>query len=138
MVRSLDKKWKEFLYAFSGFGPNLLMVLMGSYYSDALNPAALESGEQFQAIAPGVCFILPALFPILYALGKVFDGIVDIPLAHVTDTLKTKWGRRRPAIAVCFLPMVISFVLSWIPVFGASQPLLNTVWVTATMTIRQR
>ena len=45
MVQSLDKKWKEFLFAFSGFGPNFLMILMGSYYSDALNPSSLEMGE---------------------------------------------------------------------------------------------
>ena len=115
MVRSLDKKWKELLFAFSGFGPNFLMLVMGSYFSDALNPSALESGEQFQAIMPGVCFILPALFPILFALGKMFDGIIDIPFAYVTDTLSTKWGRRRPPIAVCFVPMVLSFVLCWIP-----------------------
>ena len=130
MIKSLDKKWKEFLFAFSGFGPNFLMILMGSYYSDALNPSALETGEQFQAIMPGVCFILPALFPILFALGKVFDGIIDIPFAHITDTLSTRWGRRRPAIAVCILPMIISFVLCWIPVGGRENPLLNTIWVT--------
>lgn len=130
MVKSLNKKWKEFLFAFSGFGPNLLMIIMGSYYSDALNPAALEVGEQFQAIVPGVCFILPALFPILYALGKVFDGIIDIPFAHITDTLSTRWGRRRPAIAVCTLPMIVSFVLCWIPIGGQNAPLLNTIWVT--------
>ena len=129
MVTSLNKKWKEFLFAFSGFGPNLLMVLMGSYYSDALNPAALESGEQLQAIMPGFCFILPALFPILFALGKVFDGIIDIPFAYITDTLSTKWGRRRPAIAVCFLPMLVSFVLSWILPVQAEYSLFNTVWV---------
>ena len=130
MVKSLDKKWKEFLFAFSGFGPNFLMILMGSYYSDALNPAALETGEQFQSIMPGVCFILPALFPILFALGKVFDGLIDIPFAYITDTLSTKWGRRRPAIAVCLVPMIISFVLCWIPVGGADNPLFNTIWVT--------
>lgn len=130
MVRSLDKKWKEFLFAFSGFGPNLLMILMGSYYSDALNPASLEMGEQFQAIMPGVCYILPALFPILFAIGKIFDGIIDIPFAHITDTLSTKWGRRRPAIAVCFLPMLISYVLCWIPVGGPDAKLFNTIWVT--------
>ena len=90
MVQSLDKKWKEFLFAFSGFGPNFLMVLMGSYYSDALNPSSLEMGEQFQAIMPGVCYILPALFPILFAIGKVFDGIIDIPFAHITDNLSTR------------------------------------------------
>ena len=129
MIRSLDKKWKEFLFAFSAFGPNFLMILMGSYYSDALNPAALEAGEQFQTIMPGICFILPALFPILSAIGKVFDGIIDIPFAHITDTLSTKWGRRRPAIAVCLVPMTISFALSWIPVGGADNPLFNTIWV---------
>lgn len=130
MVQSLNKKWKEFLFAFSGFGPNLLMILMGSYYSDALNPASLEMGEQFQAIMPGVCYILPALFPILFAIGKIFDGLIDIPFAHITDTLSTKWGRRRPAIAVCFLPMLISYILCWIPVGGPEARLFNTIWVT--------
>jgi Na+/melibiose symporter-like transporter len=130
MVKSLNRKWKEFIFAFSGFGPNLLMILMGSYFSDALNPASLEMGEQFQAIVPGVCFILPAVFPILFALGKVFDGIIDIPFAHITDTLSTKWGRRRPAIAVCFLPMLISYIMCWIPIGGADGKLLNTVWIT--------
>ena len=90
-MRSLDKKWKELLFAFSGFGPNLLMVIMGSYFSDAMNPAALESGEAFQAIMPGVCFVMPMLFPILLAIGKAFDGIIDIPLAHLTDSMSTKW-----------------------------------------------
>ncbi len=130
MVRSLDKKWKEFLFAFSGFGPNFLMILMGSYFSDALNPSSLEMGEQFQAIMPGVCYILPALFPILFAISKIFDGIIDIPFAHITDTLSTKWGRRRPAIAVCFLPMLVSYLLCWLPVGGADGKLFNTIWVT--------
>ena len=138
MVKSLDKKWKELLFAFSGFGPNFLMILMGSYYSDALNPAALESGEQFQAIMPGICLITPALFPILFALGKIFDGIIDVPFAHITDTLSTKWGRRRPAIAVCTVPMIISYLLCWIPIAGIpvegaagdQARLINTIWVS--------
>lgn len=128
MVRSLDKKWKEFLFAFSGFGPNLLMVLMGAYFSDAINPAALKPGS-YQAIMSGVCFILPALFPILYAIAKVFDGIIDIPLAHVTDSLSTKWGKRRPAILVCSIPMILSYAMLWWPVFGAEAQLLNTIWI---------
>ncbi len=129
MVRSLDKKWKEFLFAFSGFGPNFLMVLMGAYFSDAINPAALGEAQTFQAIAQGTCFVLPGLFPILYAIGKVFDGIIDVPFAHITDTLSTKWGRRRPAIAVCMVPMTVSFALCWIPIGGADGQLLNTIWI---------
>ena len=129
MIKSLNKKWKEFVFAFSGFGPNFLMVLMGAYFTDAINPAALPEGS-YQAIMSGTCFILPALFPILYAIAKAFDGIIDVPLAHVTDTLSTKWGRRRPAILVCLIPMIISFFFCWFPVFGAENQLANTIWIT--------
>ncbi len=128
MIKSLDKKWKEFLYAFTGFGPNFLMVLMGAYFTDAINPAALPENS-FQAIASGTCFILPAVFPILYAIGKAFDGIIDIPFAHITDTLSTKWGRRRPAIAVCMIPMILSFAMCWLPIGGSEHPLINTIWI---------
>ena len=85
MVKSLNTKWKEFLFSFSGFGPNFLMVLMGAYFTDAINPSALGDNE-FMRFASGACFILPALFPILYAIAKAFDGIIDIPFAHITDT----------------------------------------------------
>ncbi len=129
MVRPLNRKWKEFLFAFSGFGPNFLMVLMGAYFTDAINPAALGMNQTYQSIAQGTCFILPAVFPILYACGKAFDGVIDIPFAHITDTLSTRFGRRRPAIAVCFVPMVVSFVLCWIPIGGANKQLLNTIWI---------
>ena len=102
-VRSLDKKWKEFLYACTGFGPNFLMVLMGAYFTDAINPVALGEGS-YQAIMSGTCFILPLVFPTLYAIAKAFDGIIDVPFAYITDTLSTKWGRRRPTILVCMIP----------------------------------
>ena len=130
MIKSLDKKWKELLFAFSGFGPNLLMILMGCYFTDALDPAALDGYAPLQTISGG-CLILPAIFPILFALGKVFDGIIDIPFAHITDNLSTKWGRRRPAIAVCMLPMILSFAMCWIPIGGADGQIINTVWVSA-------
>ena len=135
MVDSLNTKWKEFLFSFSGFGPNFLMVLMGAYFTDALNPAAMGVDQTYQVIASGVCFITPALFPILFALSKIFDGIIDIPFAHITDTLSTKWGRRRPAIAVCMLPMILGYAMCWIPIGGAENPLLNTIWVFIWSTI---
>ena len=129
-VKSLDKKWKEFLYSFSGFGPNFLMVLMGAYFTDAMNPTALGEGSSYQAIMSGVCFIAPWLFGILYPIAKAFDGFIDVPFAYITDTLSTKWGRRRPTILVCMIPMIISFAMCWLPVFGTNQ-VANTIWVTA-------
>ena len=131
MVTSLDKKWKEFLFAFSGFGPNFLMVLMGAYFTDAINATALGDNAGYQAIMKGTCFILPAVFPILYAIAKAFDGIIDIPFAYITDTLSTKWGRRRPTILACMIPMILSFAMCWLPVFGPENQLANTIWITA-------
>ncbi len=128
-VESLNTKWKELLFAFSGFGPNFFMVLMGAYFTDAINPAALSSNT-YQAIMSGTCFILPAIFPIIYMIAKAFDGIIDIPFAHITDTLSTKWGRRRPAILVCMIPMIVSFAMCWLPIGGAENQLLNTIWIS--------
>jgi len=126
MVKSLDKKWKVLLYSFAGFGPNFLMVLMGAFFTDAINPAALgENVLHLQSIS-GVCLILPAVFPILWMLAKAFDGFIDIPFAQLADKLNTKHGRYRPLIAVGFIPMVVSYVLCWIP-FG--NQIFNTIWI---------
>ena len=132
--RNLDSIGKEILYAFSGFGANLMMIIMGAYFSDSLNTVALGSSAdaQWQTIT-GACLILPGLFAVLGIVSKVFDGLIDIPFASITDNLKTKWGRRRLPIAICIIPMIVSFILCWIPVFGdgstqASQ-IGNTIWI---------
>lgn len=131
-VKSLDKKWKEILYAFAGFGPNLLMVLMGAYFTDAINPAALSANAGTFQVINGTCLILPVLFPIIWFLAKAFDGIIDIPLASISDNYQSKRGKRRPLILMFFLPMVISFTLCWLPLFknpNETQALINTVWI---------
>ncbi len=138
-VKSLDKKWKELLFAASGFGPNLMMILMGAFFTDAINPSALNVDKNPLQSISGICYILPAIFPILWAISKAFDGIIDIPFAKLTDTLNTKWGRRRPPILICFIPMVISYIMCWIP-FGSyviypndpactSAQTINTIWI---------
>lgn len=129
--KTLDKGWKEILFAASGLGPNLLMILMGAFYTDAVNPAALGNASAVQSIA-GVCLVVPALFPILFLIAKIFDGVIDVPLASLTDNLKTKWGKRRPPIIVCFVPMLLSYAGLWFPIFGVgeSAQLANTIWFT--------
>ncbi len=131
--KTLDKGWKEVLYAMSGFGPNMLMILMGAYYSDAINPAALIGDAAIIQSIAGVCLVSPLIYPILALIAKIFDGVIDVPLGHLTDNLKTKWGKRRLPIIICFIPMVLSFAGLWIPVFGTSEAaqLGNTIWFVA-------
>ena len=124
--KNLNTTWKEILYAASGFGANLMMIIMGAYFSDAVNPSALNNNV-FQTIT-GACLVAPILFSVLGIFSKVFDGLIDIPFASITDNLKTKWGRRRLPIAICILPMIVSFILCWIPIFGDNQ-IGNTIWI---------
>lgn len=126
---SLDKKWKEFVYAASGFGPNLLMVTMMAYFTDAVYPVALSADKSVWSIT-GYTLIFPAIWGLLWTIGRIFDGVIDVPLAHLTDNLRTKWGRRRPTIAVAFIPMALAFALCWLPLEYKENSVLNTVYIT--------
>ena len=131
---SLNKRWKEVLFAATGFGPNLLMVLMMAYFTDAVIPTGLKADVGFWSYG-GTIIVSTIIFPILWTIGRVFDGIVDVPLAAFTDNLKNKTGKRWIAILIAVAPMVISFALCWIPIFGRSgeltlgQQIGNSVWI---------
>nr|AIF26745.1 hypothetical protein [uncultured bacterium fosmid pJB84G2] len=131
---SLDKRWKEVIFAGAGFGPNLLMVLMMAYFTDAVLPAGLSADINFWSYG-GVTIVSAIVFPILWTIGRCFDGIVDVPLAALTDTLKNKTGKRFITVLISFLPMLVAFILCWIPVFGrgaditSNQQIGNTIWI---------
>ncbi len=133
---SLNKRWKEVVFAISGLGPNLLMVLMMAYFTDAVIPTGLAADIDFWSYS-GVTIVSVIIFPILWTLGRIFDGVIDVPLAALTDSIKSKKGKRFLTILISFLPMVVSFVLCWLPVFGKgeditlSQQIGNTIWIFA-------
>ena len=79
-MNSLDKKWKEFVYAASGFGPNLLNVILGAYLTDALNPAGLTEGKELWSIS-GFCLVTPAIFGLqmfLAAQNTLISGVMKL------------------------------------------------------------
>lgn len=131
---SLNKRWKEVLFAATGFGPNLLMVLMMAYFTDAVIPTGLKADVGFWSYG-GTIIVSTIIFPILWTIGRVFDGIVDVPLAAFTDNLKNKTGKRWVAILIAVIPMVLSFILCWIPIFGRTgelslgQQIGNSIWI---------
>lgn len=130
----LNKRWKEILFAATGFGPNLLMVLMMAYFTDAVIPTGLTADVDFWSYG-GTILVSTIIFPILWTIGRVFDGIVDVPLAAWTDNLKNKTGKRWISIVISVVPMIVSFVLCWIPVFGRGDDISvgaqigNSVWI---------
>lgn len=127
-MHSLDKRWKELLFAANSFGPNMLFTLLGAYLTDALNPIGLTADIGSWSLT-GYCLVLPSMFGITWALAKVFDGLIDIPLAHLTDNIRTRWGRRRPMFLLSLIPQIISFLLVWTPLEFRENSLLNTLWI---------
>ena len=131
---SLDKKWKEFLYGACPFGPNVLFVLLGAYFTDAMNPAGLTANIGTWSLT-GYTLVMPALFGVFWMIAKIFDGLVDIPLASFTDNLRTRWGRRRPALLLSFVPLIISYILAWTPMQFRENSLANTIWMCAMLLV---
>ena len=86
---TLDKRWKEVVFAAAGFGPNLLMVLMMAYFTDAVMPQGLVADIGFWSYG-GSAIVAVAIFPVLWTIGRIFDGVIDVPFAAITDGLRTK------------------------------------------------
>ena len=116
------------LYALSGFGPNFLMTIVTAYLIDALSTAGFVQNVESWTFA-NKTIVYMAVFSVLVTIAKIIDGVIDVPLAAMTDTLKTKWGKRRPSILIGFVPMVLTFVALCFPLSHQENSILNTVWI---------
>jgi len=127
-MKKLTKKSEMIVYAISGMGVNMLNLMMGSYLC-----SALLVGGFGQEVIPYQTFaqrdlVIAAVWSVLVLLSKIIDGIVDIPMASFTDRLKSRWGRRRPAIVVGMTVMIAAYVLFLCIPDSQGATLLNTVY----------
>lgn len=127
-MKKLDKKWKLLLYGISGMGVNMLNLMMGSYLCSAIlvggfGEAAIpyQTFEQRDLVIAGAwaAFVL---------IAKIVDGVIDIPMASVTDNLKTRWGRRRPALIIGLIPMVAAYLLFLVCPNPSDATWVNTIY----------
>jgi len=69
-----------------------------------------------ERVAAGAVIFAPAAG---YAAGmliaRALNGVVEIPIATWTDNMRSRLGRRRPLMLIGFVPLVITFILSWYP-----------------------
>jgi|LSQX01.2.fsa_nt_gb GPH family glycoside/pentoside/hexuronide:cation symporter len=115
------------LYALSGFGPGLVNLMITAYLIDAMSTAGFLKNIENWTYA-NKTIVATALFSVFVLIAKVVDGIADVPLASLTDTLKTRWGKRRPAILIGYIPMIITFILFCFPLEILENSMKNTVW----------
>lgn len=128
-MRKLTKKWQMFLYAIGGMGVNMLNLMVGSYLCSALIASGFGAEAVKNQTFLGIDLVIPATWAVFGVIAKIIDGVIDIPMASFTDNLKTRFGRRRPALIIGLVPMILAYVL-----FTLATPnpegmtLLNTVF----------
>lgn len=132
-MKLLQKKWQIALYGCAGLGLNMLNLIVGSYLCSALLVGGFESNVESWTYA-NKDLVVAALWGVLVFSIKIFDGIVDIPLSSLTDNLRTKWGRRRPAIVIGLIPLLIAYILFLFPLNNEAS-VINTVWFAVLLAI---
>lgn len=55
------------------------------------------------------------VFSFILGAGRLIDGIADPLVGHWSDTLRSRWGRRRPFIAIGTPLLVLAFFFVWLP-----------------------
>lgn len=132
-MNKLEKKWQIILYGCSGLGVNMLNIIMGTYLCSALLVGGFEKNvENWTYLNKDL--VVAALWGTLIVVAKVLDGLIDLPFSSFTDNLRTRWGRRRPAILIGYIPMLISYVLFLIPI-NKEATVLNTIWFATLLCI---
>ena len=126
-MKKITGRFKLFLYGMAGLGVNMLNLIVGSYLCDALmTEGFVEDVANWTYL--NKTLVVAGLWSVMIAVGKILDGIIDIPFAGWTDKLKSKWGRRRPAIVVGLIPMIIAYVLFLVPLQNKENSVINTLW----------
>ncbi|MDE6411898.1 MAG: MFS transporter [Clostridia bacterium] len=127
-MKLIKGKAKLVLYGISGFGVNLLNLMMGSYLCSALLIGGFkEDGILYQTFAQKD-LVVAAVWAAFVLVAKIIDGVIDIPLASLTDRFRSRWGRRRPTILIGLTALIAAYVLfvTIIPNNGAT--IGNTVF----------
>lgn len=127
-MNHIHGKGRLILYAFSGMGINMLNLMMGSYLCSALLKGGFVGDAiKFQTYT-GYDLVVAAAWAAFVLIAKIIDGIIDIPMASVTDNMRTRWGRRRPSLVIGLVPMLLAFVLFLIIPNPSGVSWVNTIF----------
>ncbi len=125
-MQKITKRGHLALYGCSGLGVNMLNLIVGSYLCSALLVGGFEAHvENWTYLNKDL--VVAALWAVLIIVAKVVDGLIDLPLSHFVDNLNSKWGKRKTALVIGYIPMVIAYLLFLVPL-NHSATILNTIW----------
>ena len=125
-MKKLKSKKQLILYGCSGLGVNMMNIIMGSYLCSALLTGGfVDHIESWTYLNRDL--VVAGLWMVFAFLAKALDGIIDLPFASLADNIKSRFGRRKTAILIGFIPMILAYLLFLIPL-NDSATVLNTIW----------
>ncbi len=129
-MKTFHSKKSLFLYGMGGMGVNMLNLLIGARLCDAVMTAGFGTNIEYWTYA-NKTLVVTVVWSVMITVAKIIDGIIDIPLATFADRLGTKWGKRRPALLMGLIPMMLAYVAFLNPISGDAESLANTIWLGA-------
>ena len=125
-MKKITSKKKLLLYGCSGMGVNMLTLMIGSYLCSALLVGGFDEHiESWTYLNKDL--VVAGLWAVLVFFAKALDGLIDLPLSTLADKMHSKLGRRKTALLIGFIPMIVAYLLFLVPL-NTSATILNTVW----------
>ena len=134
-MKKIHGKFKLITYAFSGMGINMLNLMVGSYLCSALIAGGFKAADLPYQTFAGKDLVVAGVWAVFMLVARIIDGVIDIPMAAIADNLHTRWGRRRPALVMGLIPMILAYVLFIMFPNQDGATLLNTVVYGVTLCV---
>lgn len=127
-MKTFHTKKSLWLYALGGMGVNMLNLIIATKLCDALMTKGFETNIEYWTYA-NKTLVVAGVWTAMTIIAKIIDAVIDIPLATFSDRLGTKWGKRRPALLIGLIPMMLAYVAFLNPLSWEANSLLNTIWL---------
>ena len=127
-MEKITSRKKLTLYGCAGLGVNLLSMFMSTLIAglttEGYNGASVELPFRTYLNVPLINLVL---WGVLQFLAEALDGVIDLPLATLSEKINSKWGKRKTGILFGLIPTVVFFLLFLVPI-TPYESIINTIW----------
>ncbi len=120
------KTWRQWLYAGGNFGvtfsPTVVAAWLGYFYTGRENP----DGTPHLLVGAG-------LFGLIWFACNAINGITDPVVGYLSDRTRSRFGRRKPWVAVGAPLLALSFFFLWMPPDPSGPSTANAVNLTVAL-----
>jgi GPH family glycoside/pentoside/hexuronide:cation symporter len=110
--------WRIALYSSASAGLNILAITIGTWLLYFYAPPP-DSGRP--------TYIPAVTMGILLLVSTFWDAAIDPFIGHWSDTLRSRWGRRRPFLILASPFILVGAILLWTPP-NAANNIVNAVY----------